>query len=80
MTCTYTLDYCVPTHRRTERDMNTAADNMVRISCDCTACAGKAALVSPAKARGMTAVMAHNYVSYVGGPLGAAMGVFPVVG
>lgn len=59
--------------------MNTTAD-MVRISCDCEVCNGKAAMIPAVKAEGLTDVMAHNYVSYVGGPLGRAMGVVPVEG
>lgn len=58
--------------------MNTTTANMVRISCDCATCNGKAALITADRAEGLTAVMAHNYVSYVGGPLGRAMGVLPV--
>lgn len=50
----------------------------VRISCACSVCGGKAALITEAKAEGINATMIHNYVQMAGGPVGAALGIVAV--
>jgi hypothetical protein len=50
----------------------------VRISCPCGICGGRAALITEAKAKGVTADMIHNYVQMSGGPVGAALGIVAV--
>lgn len=52
----------------------------VRIECSCSVHNGAAAMITADRAVGITPTMVHNYVSYVGGPLAAAMGVSPVEG
>jgi hypothetical protein len=47
----------------------------VRITCDCSVCKGKAALLAEAKAQGINATITHNYVAMAGTPVGTALGV-----